>query len=475
MGQLPTGVTVVTTLDGERPLGITVNALASVEPRAADARRSRSTVGRFIVPSLDAAGRFAVNILDEAQQDLSDCFAGSDVTPGRDAFCGAPWHPGRDRPAAPRRRDRVARVHDRAAGPGRRPLPVHRPGRRERRRGPGRPPAALPPAPLPADRAVDDGDRRRQARVPGRLSPDPMPTIAANGLEIAYTVDGAGPPLVLLHGASSSGEADFGRVLPALRGGFRCHVPDARGHGGTRWDAADGFRYEWLVEDVLAFVDALGLATFHLLGFSMGGATALGFAARYPERLRTLVLVGITPEREPRSVGRPPAVRRRRGSRPTTRSGPPSCPRATTRSRVPAPGSGCCPRSPGTSRRRSSTGRPTSSGSTARCCSPWAIATRSSRPTRRGGSSGSSPTRGCSSRPTAATRSCSAGRPSRSRRSPGSIVRPRRSRRARAEAVPGAARPARAAAAPRSSAHLGADEPPGEVTPDTDWLKEATR
>ncbi len=67
-----------------------------------------------------------------------------------------------------------------------------------------------------------------------------MPTIAANGLEIAYTVDGAGPPLVLLHGASSSGAADFGRVLPALRGGFRCHVPDARGHGGTRWDAADG-------------------------------------------------------------------------------------------------------------------------------------------------------------------------------------------------------------------------------------------
>ena len=128
-----------------------------------------------------------------------------------------------------------------------------------------------------------------------------MPTIAANGLEIAYTADGAGPPLVLLHGASSSGEADFGRVLPALRGGFRCHVPDARGHGGTRWDAAAGFRCEWLVDDLVAFVDALGLETFHLLGFSMGGATALGFAVRHPERLRTLVLVGIAPERQPRA------------------------------------------------------------------------------------------------------------------------------------------------------------------------------
>ena len=128
-----------------------------------------------------------------------------------------------------------------------------------------------------------------------------MPSIAANGIEIAYEVGGAGPPLVMLHGASSSPGADFAPVLPAIRRGFLVHVPDARGHAGTRWDAADGFRYEWLVDDVLAFVDALGLDTFHVLGFSMGAATALGFATRHPDRLRTLVLVGISPEREPRA------------------------------------------------------------------------------------------------------------------------------------------------------------------------------
>ena len=128
-----------------------------------------------------------------------------------------------------------------------------------------------------------------------------MPHVRANGLDIAYRVEGAGPPLVLLHGASSSGEADFGAQLPNLRGAFRCFVPDARGHAGTPWDAREGFRYDWLVDDLLAFVDALGLQTFHLLGFSMGGATALGFATRHPERLRTLVLVGITPDREPRA------------------------------------------------------------------------------------------------------------------------------------------------------------------------------
>ena len=50
--------------------------------------------------------------------------------------------------------------------------------------------------------------------------------------------------------------------------------------------------------------DALGLDSFHLVGFSMGAMTALQFAVRHTDRLRTLVVIGITPHREPRaSVG----------------------------------------------------------------------------------------------------------------------------------------------------------------------------
>jgi 3-oxoadipate enol-lactonase len=56
-----------------------------------------------------------------------------------------------------------------------------------------------------------------------------------------------------------------------------------------------------LADDVLAFADALGLATFHLLGFSLGAMTALGVAVRAPARLRTLVVVGISTERQPRA------------------------------------------------------------------------------------------------------------------------------------------------------------------------------
>ncbi len=132
-----------------------------------------------------------------------------------------------------------------------------------------------------------------------------MPTVRANGLDIGYDVQGAGPPLVLLHGATSLGREDFAAQLPSMSKAFQVVLPDARGHGRTRWDAADGFRYDWLVDDLRAFVDALGIETFHLLGFSMGAMTALQFGARAPGRLRTLVVIGITPLREPRaSVGR---------------------------------------------------------------------------------------------------------------------------------------------------------------------------
>ena len=128
-----------------------------------------------------------------------------------------------------------------------------------------------------------------------------MPTVSANGLEVSYTVEGAGPPLVLLHGASSSALEDWAAQRPAFRSGFKLYLVDARGHAGTRWDAADGWSRDLLVADLLAFADALGLATFHVAGFSMGAMTALTFATRFPERLRTAIVAGIDIEREPRA------------------------------------------------------------------------------------------------------------------------------------------------------------------------------
>jgi 3-hydroxy-9,10-secoandrosta-1,3,5(10)-triene-9,17-dione monooxygenase reductase component len=93
MGHFVTGVTVVTALDGERPFGITVSAVTSVslQPPLVMVALDRR---RFLTPIVRVAGRYAVNVLSEDQQAMSDCFAGAPVVPGRDAFCGAPWHAG---------------------------------------------------------------------------------------------------------------------------------------------------------------------------------------------------------------------------------------------------------------------------------------------------------------------------------------------------------------------------------------------
>lgn len=128
-----------------------------------------------------------------------------------------------------------------------------------------------------------------------------MPKVRANAIDIGFELVGSGPPLVLLHGATSSGRDNFGAQILTLATLFAVHAPDARGHATTRWDAADGFRAEWLVDDLTAFLGVLGLDSVHLLGFSMGGMTALTFAARHPERVRSLAVAGISPLREPRA------------------------------------------------------------------------------------------------------------------------------------------------------------------------------
>ena len=134
-----------------------------------------------------------------------------------------------------------------------------------------------------------------------------MPTILANGLETGYDVagpegaDSSTPAVVLLHGATSLGADDWAAQRPFLARSFRCYLPDARGHGRTRWDVADGWTHDLLVDDLEGFVDAIGLDRFHLAGFSMGAMTALVYATRHPERLRSLVVAGVTTQREPRA------------------------------------------------------------------------------------------------------------------------------------------------------------------------------
>jgi flavin reductase (DIM6/NTAB) family NADH-FMN oxidoreductase RutF len=94
LGRFVTGITVVTTMaeedGGTRPFGTTVNAFNSV---SLDPPLVLITVGveRSIHPVIARTGRFAVNILAEDGQDLSDCFSGAPSLHPRTAFCDATY------------------------------------------------------------------------------------------------------------------------------------------------------------------------------------------------------------------------------------------------------------------------------------------------------------------------------------------------------------------------------------------------
>ncbi len=99
------------------------------------------------------------------------------------------------------------------------------------------------------------------------------------GVEIAGTVSGQGPPLVLLHGALDDGEMDWGEALPYLTERFTCYVMSTRGRGLS--DDHPDHSLDALVGDVTAFVESIG-GPVALAGQSGGGALTLAAAARSP-------------------------------------------------------------------------------------------------------------------------------------------------------------------------------------------------
>lgn len=132
-----------------------------------------------------------------------------------------------------------------------------------------------------------------------------MPEVDVNGLTVSYTLEGEGPPLLLLHAATSSATEDWAAQRPVMRQHFTLYLPDARGHGATRWDTDLGWSHAMLLEDALAFAAVMGLERFHVAGLSMGGGTALGLAITHPERVISAVIAAAGVETVPRvSVAR---------------------------------------------------------------------------------------------------------------------------------------------------------------------------
>ena len=130
--------------------------------------------------------------------------------------------------------------------------------------------------------------------------------VTVNGIEIAYEEHGGGTrPFVLLHGFTGS-RRDFAPRVAELAALGRVVLPDLRGHGdSTKTGDANGYSFDQLAADLLAFLDALAIERCDLLGHSMGGMVALRAALHRPERFASLVLMD-TSARVPDNLAREP-------------------------------------------------------------------------------------------------------------------------------------------------------------------------
>jgi DNA-binding SARP family transcriptional activator/pimeloyl-ACP methyl ester carboxylesterase len=119
---------------------------------------------------------------------------------------------------------------------------------------------------------------------------------STDGTQIAYATVGSGPPLVKT--ANWLNHLDFDWESPVWRHIFHGMSDgrsliryDARGNGLSDWDVED-FSMERQVEDLEAVIDAIGIEQFPLLGLSQGCAISVEYAARHPEKVSRLILLG---------------------------------------------------------------------------------------------------------------------------------------------------------------------------------------
>jgi len=126
-----------------------------------------------------------------------------------------------------------------------------------------------------------------------------MPLLeTAPGIQVHYTVDDftdpwtAAPTVLFLHGLAESGEA-FRAFVPYLARRARVVRLDLRGYGRSPALPADHpWRFDDLVADVAALIHHLGVPQVHLAGGKIGGTIALATAARHPDRVDRLAVLG---------------------------------------------------------------------------------------------------------------------------------------------------------------------------------------
>src|SRR6056297_446936 len=111
-------------------------------------------------------------------------------------------------------------------------------------------------------------------------------------MQLFYRQLGEGHPLIIIHGlyGSSDNWMSIGKVLAEQ---YQVFIIDQRNHGES--GHSDEHNYPAMREDLKEFMDKHNLQKATILGHSMGGKTAIYFAAEYPERVERLIVVDISP------------------------------------------------------------------------------------------------------------------------------------------------------------------------------------
>lgn len=117
-------------------------------------------------------------------------------------------------------------------------------------------------------------------------------TAKVNDIEMSYEVQGAGEPLLLLHGFGGCGQ-DWQPFVALLARHFKLIIPDLRGHGGST-NRAGRFTHRQAAADVFALLDQLGVPQVRAMGISTGGMTLLHMATSQASRVEAMVLIGAT-------------------------------------------------------------------------------------------------------------------------------------------------------------------------------------
>lgn len=116
----------------------------------------------------------------------------------------------------------------------------------------------------------------------------------SDGVQIRYTNDGEGDPIVLVHGYQATGDLNWkmNGVVRLLQTNYRVITMDVRGHGKSA-DASDDAYGIAAVHDVIRLMDHLGIEKAHIGGYSMGGMITIKALTLYPERFKSAMVGGM--------------------------------------------------------------------------------------------------------------------------------------------------------------------------------------